>query len=83
LEREVTEWEPREALLGGPDGLDVIREVIPALAGAAPVLALEVGIGQGTTVAGLLREAGFDAVEARADLAGIPRLVLGRREGAG
>ncbi len=32
LEPEVTEWEPREALLAGPDGLDAIRAAIPALA---------------------------------------------------
>ena len=25
LQPEVTEWEPREALLAGPDGLDAIR----------------------------------------------------------
>ena len=32
LEPEVTKWEPREALLAGPDGLDVLRTVaIPAL----------------------------------------------------
>ena len=30
LEPEVTQWEPREALLAGPDGLDVIRAAIPA-----------------------------------------------------
>ncbi len=32
LQREVTEWEPREALLAGPDGLDAFRAVVPALA---------------------------------------------------
>lgn len=31
LEPEVTEWEPREALLAGPDGLDAIRIAVPAL----------------------------------------------------
>ncbi|HEY7949993.1 MAG TPA: peptide chain release factor N(5)-glutamine methyltransferase [Solirubrobacterales bacterium] len=35
LEPEVTEWEPREALLAGPDGLDAIRAAIPALAALA------------------------------------------------
>ena len=43
LQREVTEWEPREALLAGPDGLDVFRSVIPALAPVAGTLALEIG----------------------------------------
>jgi release factor glutamine methyltransferase len=77
LEPEVTEWEPREALLAGPDGLDVIRAAIPAA--AAPALALEVGIGQAQPVSELLFEAGFATVETRADLAGIPRVVWGRR----
>ncbi|HEY5708554.1 MAG TPA: peptide chain release factor N(5)-glutamine methyltransferase [Solirubrobacterales bacterium] len=35
LEPEVTEWEPREALLAGPDGLDAIRAAIAALAALA------------------------------------------------
>jgi release factor glutamine methyltransferase len=35
LEPEVTEWEPREALLAGPDGLDAIRATVSALAHAS------------------------------------------------
>jgi release factor glutamine methyltransferase len=79
LEPEVTKWEPREALLAGPDGLDVLRVAIPAAATAAPSLALEVGAGQAPAVSELLFEAGFATVETRADLAGIPRIVWGRR----
>jgi release factor glutamine methyltransferase len=89
LEPEVTEWEPREALLAGPDGLDAIRallaESVRPLFGigeqrtnGAGGLALEVGAGQAETVAGLLRGAGFFEVETRPDLAGIPRVVWGR-----
>lgn len=79
LEPEVTKWEPREALLAGPDGLDVLRAAIPVAATAAPSLALEVGAGQATAVSELLFEAGFAKVETRADLAGIPRVVWGQR----
>jgi release factor glutamine methyltransferase len=79
LQPEVTEWEPREALLAGPDGLDVLRAAIPAAATAAPSLALEVGAGQAPAVSELLFEAGFAKVETRPDLAGIPRVVWGRR----
>jgi release factor glutamine methyltransferase len=79
LEPEVTTWEPREALLGGPDGLDVLRAAIPAAATAAPALALEVGIGQAQAVSEMLFDAGFAMVETRADLARIPRVVWGRR----
>jgi release factor glutamine methyltransferase len=78
LEPEVTEWEPREALLAGPDGLDVLRVAIPAFAGAAPLVALEVGAGQATAVGEMLLEAGFEQMETRPDLAGIPRVVVGR-----
>jgi release factor glutamine methyltransferase len=79
LEPEVTEWEPREALLAGPDGLDALRATIPALAGAADVVALEVGAGQAGQVGRLLIDAGLDAIETRADLARIARVVIGRR----
>jgi len=95
LEPEVTEWEPREALLAGPDGLDAIRAVVPSLARAScgrssspymagsatsplPVVGLEVGEGQAAAVDEMLREAGFGSVEARADLTGIERVVVGR-----
>jgi release factor glutamine methyltransferase len=78
LEPEVTEWEPREALLAGEDGLDVIRAAVPVAATVAPALALEVGAGQAPAVGELLFEAGFGQVETRADLAGIPRIVWGR-----
>jgi release factor glutamine methyltransferase len=80
LEPEVTEWEPREALLAGADGLDVLRAAIPAAAGLAPALALEVGAGQAAAAGELVVEAGFGSLETRPDLAGIPRLVIGRRE---
>jgi release factor glutamine methyltransferase len=79
LEPEVTKWEPREALLAGPDGLDVLRVAIPVAAAAAPSLALEVGVGQAPAVSELLFEAGFAKVETRPDLAGIPRVVWGQR----
>jgi release factor glutamine methyltransferase len=79
LEPEVSEWEPREALLAGGDGLDVLRVAVPAAAAIAPVAAFEVGAGQAPAVSELLFEAGFAKVEARPDLAGIPRVVWGQR----
>jgi len=80
LQREVTEWEPRQALLAGADGLDAVREVVPALAGVTETVALEIGEGQAAATAELLREADFDATESRPDMAGIERLVIGRSE---
>jgi release factor glutamine methyltransferase len=70
--------EPAEALLAGPDGLDVYRRLVPAAA-RAPFVALEVGAGQAGAVEALLRAAGFGAVERVRDLAGIERVVVGRR----
>jgi release factor glutamine methyltransferase len=73
---EVTEWEPREALLAGPDGLDAIRALLANR--VRGVVALEVGEGQAAPVGEMLGESGFGSVEVRADLAGIDRMVIGR-----
>ncbi|HET8814744.1 MAG TPA: peptide chain release factor N(5)-glutamine methyltransferase [Solirubrobacterales bacterium] len=86
LQPEVTQWEPREALLAGPDGLDAYRFFLPEcgraltrIAGqSSTTLAVEVGEGEALAVAELFREAGFGAIEARRDLAGIERVVVGR-----
>ena len=72
--------EPREALFAGGDGLQVVRRLV-ARAGesAATTLALEVGAGQADEVAELARGAGFVTVAKRRDLAGVERVVVGRR----
>jgi release factor glutamine methyltransferase len=76
LEPEGTKWEPREALLAGPDGLDAYREAIPALARSTSAVAVEVGEGQAASVAAMLDAAGFSSMETRTDLAGIERVVV-------
>jgi release factor glutamine methyltransferase len=78
LPRDIRDYEPREALLGGPDGLDHIRALLasPPPCGA---IALEVGIGQAREVESLVTAAGFTSTERRPDLAGIERVVVGRR----
>jgi release factor glutamine methyltransferase len=80
LPRDVREHEPDLALFAGADGLAVIRRLVPA-AGAtqARLLAIEVGAGQSEDVREFVREAGFRDVQARRDLAGIERVVVGRR----
>jgi release factor glutamine methyltransferase len=80
LQPEVIEWEPREALLAGPDGLDAFRSAVPLLAASTNTLALEIGAGQENAVAEILRSSGFESVESRPDLAGIERLAIGRKE---
>jgi len=87
LEPEVTQWEPSEALLAGPDGLDAYRTFIPECGRAfvryanksSAAVAVEVGEGQAEAVAALMHEAGFGRTEARRDLAGIERVVVGDR----
>ena len=70
--------EPGGALFAGPDGLDVLRRLVPAAAARAPFVAFEVGAGQAGAVGELLRRAGM-RVELHRDLAGIERVVVGRR----
>ena len=78
LQPELRDWEPTEAFKAGPDGLDAYRAVVPTFSGVAPVVGLEVGERQAAAVADLLREAGFEEIELRRDLAGIERMVVGR-----
>src|SRR5215207_3902236 len=83
LAPDIVLYEPALALRAGPDGLDVIRRLLPAAgATAAHTVALEIGAGQARAVAGLMREAGFPELQTIADLAGIERVLVGRRPGA-
>jgi release factor glutamine methyltransferase len=80
---EVREYDPRTALDGGADGLDAYRALIPQAAdllapGAA--LVVEAGEGQSGPINGLMTLAGLAPTGApKADLAGIPRAVAGRK----
>lgn len=74
--------EPRLALDGGRDGLDPIRRLIPQAFGRLRPgggLLLELGAGQAAAVESLLRAAGFVETARHADLAGIERVVTGRK----
>jgi release factor glutamine methyltransferase len=81
LAPEIREFEPREALVAGPTGLEAIRALLGGLEQLSErpgALALEVGEGQAPEVIELVRRAGFAEVEARPDLAGVARVVVGR-----
>jgi release factor glutamine methyltransferase len=83
LAREVREHDPLAALDGGADGLDAYRSLIPQAAGllaSGGVLVVETGYDQSGPVAGLMSAAGLmPAGPPKADLAGIPRAVAGRK----
>ncbi len=73
-------FEPRDALDGGPDGLDVIRRLLAALperVAAAGVALLEIGDGQGPALRATAAERlpGW-AVRLEPDLAGTPRVAV-------
>ncbi|MGD0112351.1 MAG: peptide chain release factor N(5)-glutamine methyltransferase [Armatimonadota bacterium] len=84
LQPEVRNYEPRWALDGGPDGLELIRRLGAQLLGhlrTGGFAALEVGAGQAPEVTKLLETAGLRTVEALRDYGGIERVVIGWRKG--
>lgn len=82
LDHAVREWEPSTALFGGDDGLAHLRTIVteaPHWLMPDGVLAMEIGHRQGPDVSELFQQAGFVEVTVRPDLAGRPRMVLGRQ----
>lgn len=81
LSPEVAAFEPKLALDGGADGLDVVRRLVPEAARAlraGGALALETTGGpQADATARLLVAAGFRRVVTQPDLAGVVRFVAG------
>ncbi len=76
---EVGRWEPRVALDGGPDGLELIRRLLrqaPPLIRAGGLVALEIGYDQGKRAVELCRQAFPTAqITLLPDLAGLDRIV--------
>ncbi len=79
LSPEIATHEPRLALDGGPDGLDIYRQLIPAAAARATTgVVVEHGDGQHTAVEAMMAEAGLSSIETHTDLTGTVRAVSGR-----
>ncbi len=82
LQREVRH-EPRTALAGGPDGLDIVRrllrEALPFLAKDGHFV-FEIGFGQNTLVEQLINREIWELIEMRPDLQGIARTVVLRKK---
>ena len=83
LDREVREYDPPRALDGGPDGLAAYRVIAPdaaRLLAPGGTLIVEAGYGQSGPIAELMSASGLTPdVPPKADLAGVPRAVAGRR----
>jgi release factor glutamine methyltransferase len=82
LPSSVRDWEPVDALVPGPSGLEAYEvltfEVVRWLAPGGAFVA-EIGAGQGAAVAGLAADAGLDEVRVVADHAGLDRAVVAVR----
>ncbi len=82
LDPSVRDFEPKLALDGGADGLDLIRMLVKQAARVLKPgggLFIEIGYDQGLAVSELLEHHGFKQVEIKKDLAGLDRIVVGVR----
>jgi release factor glutamine methyltransferase len=83
LPRGVRDFEPRAALAGGPDGADLVRRLIadlPRLLVTGGLALLEVGPGHAALLAPEIAAAGLAAEPPITDAAGIPRVLVLRRD---
>ena len=80
----VKKYEPKVAVFAGDHGLDIIRKLIPqAHESLRPggYLVMEIGYSMSEAVMKIMD--GFEEVHAVPDLAGIPRVVVGRKKAEG
>ena len=78
LQEEVL-FEPRNALDGGADGLDLYRRLIASAADVlvpGGALMMELGIHESNPVSALLSASGYKGIQVRKDLNGIERMIL-------
>lgn len=78
---EVSEWEPRHALIAGSSGLESIEHILreaPAWLTPRGAVVLEIGETQGDRARALASD--FGSVAVHPDLAGRPRVLVARRE---
>lgn len=80
LQREIRDYEPIEALLGGENGLDFYRRILresPVFLKKGGVLAMELGVNQSSDIVKLALDSGFKNVRLVKDYAGIKRIFIG------
>ncbi len=81
LQPEIREWEPLNAIDGGPDGLDFYRKIIPAarhFLKDSGILMLELGVGCVNEVATVIKHSGYSQIKVINDYAGIERIIQAR-----
>jgi release factor glutamine methyltransferase len=79
---DIREFEPRLALVGGDDGLALLRRIVaeaPAFLDEGGVLASEIGSDQGEGARAIFAAAGFREIETRRDYGGLERVISGIR----
>jgi len=79
LAPEVSQYDPRAALSGGPDGLGAYRALLPQagrLLAKGGLLMVEAGVGQSDEISALMVAADFRVTETRRDLAGTERCIV-------
>ena len=79
LDPAVARWEPTEALVAGPTGLEAIEEVVDGALRwlrRPGALVVELAPAQAETAVALALAAGFDRAGVRPDLAGRPRALV-------
>lgn len=81
LQREL-EFEPKTALFGGADGLDFYRAISKVWHRSlreGGYIALEIGAAQKEAVSAILKSSGWREIRVENDLAGKPRVAIGRK----
>ncbi len=84
LEPEVRVWEPRLALDGGPDGLQLVRAALeraPLWVRPGGWLVVEIGADQGEGARQVAVQRGWAGVRVERDWAGLPRVIVARWPG--
>jgi len=83
LEDEVRLFDPRQALDGGPDGLEVYRSLaslIPRLLAPQGHAVIELGFGQAASVSAVFAALGLETIEVAEDLARVSRALVLRQK---
>ena len=78
LQREICEWEPREALEGGSDGLRFYREILLSIGRymkEGGFMVMEVGDGEAGDVASIAKLLGFENLSIHKDYSAVERII--------